>query len=50
MAYLMAVAIGGMIGGWLPTLFGASYFSVSSILGGAVGGLLGIWLVYKLAQ
>ena len=33
-----------LIGGYLPVLFGDSIFSVWSILGGFVGGILGIWV------
>jgi hypothetical protein len=47
MVYLGAT-IGGLVGGYLPVLFGASGFSGWSIIGSLVGGLLGIWAVYKL--
>jgi hypothetical protein len=45
--YLLAIAVFGTIGGYLPSLFGASYFSLWGILGSAIGGLFGIWFVYK---
>lgn len=45
--YYLAIFIGGSIGGYLPTLFGASWFSLWGIFGSFVGGLLGIYVVYK---
>jgi hypothetical protein len=47
MLYL-CINIGGMIGGYLPVLFGAGGLSAISILGSGIGGLLGIWVAYKL--
>ena len=49
MVYLGA-GIGGTIGGYLPVLLGADGFSGWSILGSLIGGLFGIWVVYKLAN
>lgn len=36
------------IGSYLPTLWGAGYFSLWSIIGSVVGGIVGIWIGYKL--
>lgn len=48
---LLGATIGGIAGAYFPMLFGDNdIFSVWSILGGMVGGLVGIWLGYKLAQ
>ncbi len=44
----LGMVIGCTIGGYLPELFGADIFSIYSILGTAVGGFLGIWVVVKL--
>jgi len=44
------VVIGGALGGYLPTLWGASPFGLASIIGGTLGGFLGIWAGYKLGQ
>ncbi len=44
------LSIGSFIGGWVPTLFGASAFGLGSILGGFVGGAIGIWAGFKLGQ
>ncbi|MCX6752380.1 MAG: hypothetical protein NTZ87_02675 [Candidatus Nomurabacteria bacterium] len=44
------MAIGSAIGGFIPTLWGAGFLSMSSVLLTAVGGILGIWLGYKLSN
>lgn len=41
---LLFAGLGGGIGGYVPTLFGASSFGGWSILGSLVGGLVGIYL------
>ncbi len=46
--YLLMAGIGSIIGGYLPTLFGASDFSGWSILWGIIGGIAGVWLGFKL--
>jgi len=45
---MFGIVIGSMAGGYVPTLLGADTFSVASLLGSTVGGILGIWLAYKL--
>lgn len=48
---LTGATIGGIAGAYIPTLFGdTDIFSLWSILGGMVGGFVGIWAGYKLAQ
>ncbi len=44
------MAIGSAIGSYIPALWGDSLFSFSSVLLTAVGGILGIWLGYKLSR
>ena len=44
------ISVGSAVGGWLPSLWGASYFSLQSIFLGMVGSLLGIWGWYRLSQ
>ena len=42
---LFFATVGGIVGGYIPTLFGdTDFFSGWSILGGLVGGIFGIWL------
>lgn len=45
---LLTAGFGGAVGGYLPTLLGASSFSGWSLLGAFVGGLAGIWIGAKL--
>jgi len=47
---MLGMIIGSTIGGYLPTFFGASAFSFSSIICGVAGGVLGIWLPFKLLK
>ena len=45
------LAFAGMtIGGFVPELWGAGAFSVSSLLVGALGGVAGVWLGARLAD
>lgn len=44
---MLGMFFGSAIGGYIPTFFGISAFSMTSIIYGAVGGILGIWLSYK---
>jgi hypothetical protein len=41
---------GSSLGSYLPVLWGGSLFSITSILLSGVGGLLGIWLGFKLSR
>jgi hypothetical protein len=42
--------IGSTIGSFIPTLWGAGFLSISSVLLTAVGGMLGIWLGFRLSN
>lgn len=44
------ISVATVIGGWLPTLFGASMLDMWSILGSVVGGFIGIFVYWKLRQ
>jgi phage tail tape-measure protein len=44
---MIGMVAGSIAGGYLPTLLGADSLSMGSILGSAVGGLLGIWAALK---
>ncbi len=47
----IGAAIGGIVGAYIPSLFGdTDIFSPWSILGSTVGALVGIWLGYLLAK
>jgi len=45
---MLGMIIGSTIGAYVPVWFGASVFSFSSVLGTAIGGIIGIWVVFKL--
>jgi len=42
--------VGSSLGAYIPSLWGDSAFSLSSALFTAVGGLLGIWLGFRLGE
>jgi hypothetical protein len=42
------ITLGGVIGSYIPSLWHADFLSLSSILLGGVGGLVGIWVAFKL--
>jgi hypothetical protein len=46
----LGMFIGSTLGSYLPVLWGGSLFSFTSVIVGSVGGILGIWVGYKLAQ
>jgi uncharacterized membrane protein YeaQ/YmgE (transglycosylase-associated protein family) len=46
----IAGSVGTAVGGYIPILFGADGLSIWSILGGGVGGILAITIVYKLSR
>jgi len=49
-AFIIAgTLIGSYLGSLLPMLWGDSLFSISSVICGAIGGFLGIWISYKVA-
>lgn len=44
----LCVIIVGLIGSYIPVIFGAAALSGWSILGGLIGGIAGIWLATRL--
>ena len=42
------VTFGTLAGGYVPSLWGGSDFSVVSLLTGAAGGIAGLWLALRL--
>jgi hypothetical protein len=46
--FYLGATLGSVIGGYVPTLWGAGDFSGWSIVLGTVGGLLGVWAAYRL--
>jgi uncharacterized membrane protein YeaQ/YmgE (transglycosylase-associated protein family) len=45
---MIGMTIGSTIGGFIPTLWGASWLSYQSLFATAIGGFVGIWICYKL--
>jgi outer membrane lipoprotein SlyB len=46
----VGMVAGSLLGGWIPTLFGAGAISVSAVIGSVVGGLAGIYLGYQVMK
>lgn len=46
----LGIFIGSTVGGYIPVIWGAGIISVSSLLGSLIGGLLGVWIAYKIDQ
>ena len=44
---MLGMIFGSMIGGYLPTIFGADAFSFTAIMCSALGGFIGIYLAVK---
>ncbi len=42
--------LGSTIGSYMPILWGGSLFSITSILWSVIGGLVGIWLGYRISK
>jgi hypothetical protein len=46
----MCVLLGSIVGGYVPTLWGASSLGVQSLLFGAVGGIAGVDLGARISE
>jgi hypothetical protein len=46
---IFGAIIGSCAGSYIPVLWGGSLFSMTSLLLGAAGGFVGIWIGYKIA-
>jgi uncharacterized membrane protein YeaQ/YmgE (transglycosylase-associated protein family) len=49
-ATMTGMVVGSAVGSWLPSLWGAGFLSLSSIVGSIVGGLLGIWAAFRMFE
>lgn len=49
-AVITGMIIGSIIGGYVPMLWGASFLSYWGIVTSTIGGVLGIYIGYKLSQ
>ena len=46
----MGMITGSAIGSFIPVLWGGNLFSFSSIIFTAIGGIIGIWLGFKISH
>lgn len=46
----LGMFVGSTAGGFIPLLWGGSALSLSSVFLSAVGGVLGIWLGYRMSS
>jgi hypothetical protein len=46
----LCVTFGTLAGGYVPTLWGGSDFSLASLVTAALGGVAGLWLALRLQQ
>lgn len=49
-AVMIGMSIGSIAGGYAPVFFGFSAFSFVSIITSAIGGLLGIFIAFRLTE
>ena len=47
---MLGMVIGSFAGSYIPVIWGDSAFSMSSLFFGALGGIIGIWAGYKVAD
>jgi len=47
---MFGMIVGSFAGGYLSTVLGADSLSFTSLLGSGVGGLIGIWIAYRLTR
>ena len=47
---MIFMVVGSTLGSWLPSLWGASWMSFTSVLLSGVGGIVGIWAGYRLSR
>ena len=46
----IGMGLGGAIGGYIPILWGDTYFSFASLLCNAIGAIVGIFIAFKLTR
>lgn len=45
---LFGMIIGSIVGGYVTTLFGAGMLSLASLIGSTIGGIIGIWITFRM--
>ncbi len=46
----IGMIVGSLIGGYIPSFFGAGIFSYTAVLTSGIGAILGVWIGYKLGE
>lgn len=46
----LGVFVGSLIGGYIPTIWGANFLSFSSIIWSSIGAFVGLYLGYKISR
>ena len=46
----LCAVVGLTVGGYIPVLWGASAFGLTSLLFGAIGGIAGVWVGARLSD
>ena len=46
----LCATVGTLVGGYVPSLWGGSSFSLGSLAFGALGGVAGVWLGVRLSS
>ncbi len=49
-AVMIGAFVGSVIGGYIPTLFGASIFSFVSLVGSTIGAVIGIYAAFQISR
>lgn len=47
---MLGFIIGSVVGGYLPELFGIGSISMTGVITSAVGGVIGIYIAFKLSS
>lgn len=47
---MIGMVVGSFVGGWVPSLWGASGLSYASVLFSMIGSVLGIWGGFRLSR
>jgi hypothetical protein len=45
---MLGMIVGSCVGGYATTLFGSGMLSFTSLIGSTIGGILGIWIAFKI--
>jgi len=46
----LGLIVGSTAGSYVPTIFGGSLLGLASVFGTFIGGIIGVWIGYKLGQ